>query len=650
MEIHHRRARPSNGGPSADASGNGTSTSPPKRTYGPVKARAVAHNPYAAVANTTDVVLFRSIQCLLLLAATWFLYTMAVVNTPELDTTPLADDYGGGGGSGLRSFQQNVDRQEIERARNQIILKREEFYRRYGGEAYAKPMLERGVRKFEKRGSEGKKEGVRATANRILSAMAGASSDTPAEFVMAFGGYSVTVGRGNRLEQSYPFVLKEVLAPILELPAFGIKLTVRNSAIGGIPSFPYGWCLPNFLGGDADLVSWDYGMNEGNGAQGLEGYVRQALMMPKSPPLFVILDTKRPRMDLLQKYVDVGALPDPIALQGKDAVDKKQLEKWLAAPDETTPTGFKDWDQWGAPKGAPGQGPWHPKKKEHELIGWMLAAHMFEALEEALQIMGDAGWKERIQAEQRRKLQTTEVVLPKPVTDAKNTGVESIIHGSPEADASKWLMNKVSCRTSFLPNISGNFDTIVQSGVAKDEEDMLKARDDSLFAKGWAMDVGKLERETKEKVQRYGGLGYIDMKTALYGIPSSGALKLWLPHEGTGKGWIGPDDDDRASTYFGTVILCEVNEKRGDKECRMTSDLSFKVGDVDISNEAVYQVKGIASYLKKDICIGLSIPEEATVSSKDAGFGLDIEVTVTSPGVTREDGACSISHVIWENQ
>ena len=57
MEMHHRRARPSNGGPSADAPSNGTSTSPPKRTYGPVKARAVAHNPYAAVANTTDVVL-----------------------------------------------------------------------------------------------------------------------------------------------------------------------------------------------------------------------------------------------------------------------------------------------------------------------------------------------------------------------------------------------------------------------------------------------------------------------------------------------------------------------------------------------------------------------------------------------------------------
>lgn len=31
----------------------------------------------------------------------------------------------------------------------------------------------------------------------------------------------------------------------------GIDLDVRNAAIGGIPSFPYGWCLKNFLGSGA---------------------------------------------------------------------------------------------------------------------------------------------------------------------------------------------------------------------------------------------------------------------------------------------------------------------------------------------------------------------------------------------------------------
>jgi hypothetical protein len=92
--------------------------------------------------------------------------------------------------------------------------------------------------------------------------------------------------------------------------------------------------------------SWDYGMNEGNGASGLESYVRQSLSMPKTPPLFIMLDVKsRQRLDVLRRYVDLGVLPDPIALGGKDAVDKKLLQ----LPESERPPGLQKWDEWGAP-------------------------------------------------------------------------------------------------------------------------------------------------------------------------------------------------------------------------------------------------------------------------------------------------------------
>ncbi|KAL7550465.1 hypothetical protein ACHAWF_015802 [Thalassiosira exigua] len=673
MEIHHRRARPS-GDSNADATSvhGGGRAAPPQRaarTSGSVHAKAraaLARNPYGPAASTVaDVALLRSVKLLLLLAALWFFWTMAAVNAPSLDAAPVEDDEAGSAiGPAVPNLRTTrsatADPKESDRARTEIQFLRREFYERYGGEEAARGILTKGLRTFEAEPSGGAKGGAaRATADRFLSAVArretgpAASSSTKPTFVAAFGGYSVTVGRGNRLEQSYPFVLKEVLSPLLESPPFGIELIVRNSAIGGIPSFPYGWCLPNFLGDDADLVSWDYGMNEGKGAQGLEGYVRQSLMMPKSPPLFVLLDTKRPRLDLLQKYVDLGALPDPVAL-GRDAVDKRTLENWLKLPDEDRPAGFRKWEEWGAPKGAPGQSPWHPKKMEHELMGWTLAMHMLDALEVALDVMGeDANWRDGVLARERqRQLSMDDHVLPPPVTDVDSTGVASILHGTPHGDdKSQWSMNRISCRTSFLPNISGNLDSIVRSGVTKDDEDMLKPRDDSLFDGGWVMDVGKLERDTKLKVQKYGGLGYIDMKTALYGIPSSGTLKLWLPHEGPG----GAKDDASASVRFGEVVLCEVNEKRSDKECKMTSDLSFRVAGVEVPRGSISQVKGVASYLKKDICIRMNIPEGAEISRKGGGgddeqFGLDVEVTVTGTGVTREDGACSISHVIWENR
>lgn len=80
----------------------------------------------------------------------------------------------------------------------------------------------------------------------------------------------------------------------------------------------------------------------GNSASGLESYVRQSLMMPHSPPMFVMLDLSRKRLDVLQKYADMGALPDPLALgRAKDAVDSKLLE----LPEKDRPAGLQNWDE-----------------------------------------------------------------------------------------------------------------------------------------------------------------------------------------------------------------------------------------------------------------------------------------------------------------
>ena len=163
------------------------------------------------------------------------------------------------------------------------------------------------------------------------------------------------------------------------------------------------------------------------------------------------------------------------------------------------------------------------------------------------------------------------------------------------------------------------------------------------------MDVGQVERETKLKVQKYGGLGYIDMKTALYGIPSSGALKLWLPYEISSTRPVQSTGDVQARTYFNSVVLCEVNEKRGDKECSMVSDLAFRVGGTLVSKADITQINTVASYLKKDICIRLEIPKEAKLSARGAEYGLPVDIAVSRADVSRENGACSLSHVIWEH-
>ena len=239
---------------------------------------------------------------------------------------------------------------------------RADFSARYGGEVKARAMLSRGLKTFHEEAElafqERNKRGeivniddplytsiipidIIHTANRILTAR---FKKRP--FKMTFGGYSVTVGRGNYFHQSYPFVMKRILEEPMKL--LGVDLYVRNAAIGGIPSFPYGFCLDNFLGEDTDVVSWDYSMNESGGVSaGIEAYLRQTLTM-KNGPLFIVKDTHmaKERKGIIRNYVKNGSLKDPIIIHTDPAA-----EPYLREEESLRPPGFQKWREFGAPKG-----------------------------------------------------------------------------------------------------------------------------------------------------------------------------------------------------------------------------------------------------------------------------------------------------------
>eukprot|EP00980_Cylindrotheca_fusiformis_P007455 scaffold1537_cov108-Cylindrotheca_fusiformis.AAC.14 len=228
---------------------------------------------------------------------------------------------------------------------------RDEFQQRYGAQ-YADALFEKGVQSF---GS------LDATAERMLQA---AQENRP--FVVAFSGYSITVGRGNFLNQSFPFVMERVLQqPMRNI--LGVSLIVRNAAIGGIPSFPYGFCLEHFLGADPDVIGWDYSMNEGpKDSSVLEAFIRQASQQLPNRPMLIMLDRNGPRTTLLEQYTKLGYLRDAIAVSKKEVVDENVFQE------DPVPTGFQEWDEFGAPRNCPGRGSWHPKRQEHAMIGWLM--------------------------------------------------------------------------------------------------------------------------------------------------------------------------------------------------------------------------------------------------------------------------------------
>lgn len=487
---------------------------------------------------------------------------------------------------------------------------REEFSDRYGGENAARALLERGMTTFGAQNNTLPSD-LQATACRILN--------SGGDFKIAFGGYSVTAGRGNLFSQSFPFVMQTKLEPLFS--ALEIELEVRNAAVGGVPSFPYGWCLENFWGLDPDVVSWDYSMNEAGGIpQGLEAYVRQTQSILHKKPKLIIKDTHMAteRRTMLKNYFELdSSLVDPVVLHGEPAT-----EPFMAIEETFRPPGFREWRKFGAPPGAPGQAAHHPSKREHELYGWMLTMHFLAAL----QVMV---------LHQENQLQldcpavTSKTLPPTPITTNDTT---SLLFGT---------SHRIHCRTTLEPIITGELKDIVSSGIVDSGSDLLMPKGAMYYNKGWVLDLSEAEKTAKRQLDRFGGLGFVDSKKAFYGIYNSGPISLHLPIQTAKEGQF-------ATQALQTIVLCQINERQRDPDsCRPDIHLNYWIGGLNVSNATMMDAPGTL-YLGHKLCINLTIPADAVVTSYQDQVGVNVTMRVSDMRIMKKELACSLSHVIWE--
>ena len=168
-------------------------------------------------------------------------------------------------------------------------------------------------------------------------------------------GYSITVGRGNYFNQSWPAALERRLARALP----GVAVEVRNMAVGASPPYPTCACLAETVGSDVDVVAWEFGMTGGNdGEENLfRSCLRKALELP-SRPAFVLIDSQTRRTDVLRR---LGALSTVVNLR----------RAFLASKEDG------DGDRWakqGMPEGCKAA-KWHPGVGWHDLTAAALAWH-----------------------------------------------------------------------------------------------------------------------------------------------------------------------------------------------------------------------------------------------------------------------------------
>lgn len=483
---------------------------------------------------------------------------------------------------------------------------REQFAERYGSGsvAVARSVLDAAMTAYGK-------DHLSSMACRIQRAR-----EEHRTFRMAFGGYSVTAGHGNYFSQSFPMVLERILGTVFQV--IGMSLEVRNAAVGGCPSFPYGWCLENFLGDDPDVVSWDFSMNEaGDDPVGLESYVRHVVhTFPRAQLLVKDTHMAENRRKVLEDYAAI--LRDPLVVHTEPAV-----EPFLDLEEAYRPDGFRAWRKFGSPQGAPGQTLHHPAVKEHEFIAWILALHFLSALE--VMIDGQITDCSRVFASHEQPS-----TFPQPFhLDDDIAHGKSLFFGSPHG--SSWTMSNVQCRTSFQPTVKGDLKEIVESGGVAQNMNVMLPKSNMYYGRGWVFDLSESEKKAKRKLDRFKGLGFLDKKPAFYGIYSSGSLVLQLP----------------VRRKLKSVVVCAVNEIRPQEVCDNAKDIQYTIAGLNVS--AVPLEHSPTLYLGKSVCTYLEAPNATAMSCRDDSLcTANLTLSVRNQHINRKEQACSISHVIWE--
>ena len=319
------------------------------------------------------------------------------------------------------------------------------------------------------------------------------------------------------------------------------------------------------------------------------------------------------------------------------------------------PPGLQNWTEFGAPAGAPGKVRQNLTLKQHELYGWLLSMHILSAMELVARSMLEGSSLADASVSRASR-------LPAPITGATEKW-SSLLYGSKSnQSSSEWAVGGTACRTAFDPVVSGGLSESILSGTAGEDVDILHPKGAMYYTKGWVLDLEPAERRKKQLMRQWDNLGFVDYKKAYYGVPASGALRLFLPLETIDSTEVAATDGVRF------LVLCQSDADGGDHGCDLARDVTYTVGGINASKvEWVYS--DVVAYVGKRLCVTVEIPDDAKlVTEKEAvraakaarrlrrsqhrqlasRLGLGVEIRVTNERVTWHKGSCSIAHVIWQ--
>ena len=453
-------------------------------------------------------------------------------------------------------------------------------------------------------------------------------------------GQGRVAGYGNYHQQAFPFVLDWTLQKAFA--QLGMHLTVTNAALEHLAVFPHLWCLDEFLPKQnkktmpIDVLYVDFGVLSSTGLELLVRFVIgfQQQQQQQEPPLLVLWESRQnpKRLEVLQHYVELGLMVEPVLVDWTDAVSP-----FLQVKPSKRPMGFAQWNDFGNARHKKS----HDKSlwtiAQHELTAGLLSMHTLKHLQ--LLVAHDMGAYTVPESpttttlsiphnhnKPTRKDETT--VLPYPVlakaSELKEAWSDLLYFGNDRA--------RVHCRTSFDPSDS-LASHIAEGGIEGDVLSVHHPKGALFYNSGWVLDMEDGERREKQLSEH---LGFVDTQKTYNGIPASGRLTLSLP-----------------PIALQLVVVCESQAPPRQEACDLAKDVSFVwiMGKEEQPASRVERIQTDAvSYRGKRHCVVVGLPEESldtpkTKRQRRQPLRLGIEVSNTK--VTLSKGPCSISHVVW---
>ena len=213
-------------------------------------------------------------------------------------------------------------------------------------------------------------------------------------FTWITAGHSSAAGHGNLFNQTYTAVLEQTMQKVFQL--VNIDFKAKNYAMGGTSSGPeLALCMDAVFGLDMDMLSWDFGMTDGNRNWLWELWIQRAGIHRSRP---ILIEPTNPRHAGINKRMEQHAM-------SIFTIDKNRF--WTFIPDsqdnpalDSLPPNIRYYRcqreienealcqpyKYDTPQcpNAKFKASWHWGWKEHGTIGRYLSLFLLKFLQEAI--------------------------------------------------------------------------------------------------------------------------------------------------------------------------------------------------------------------------------------------------------------------------